>query len=242
MQPFEALVAMIEPAPDMRMVDLGCGTGELTAQLAKRFPDSRVLGIDSSEAMLAKAKPLTSPHVRFEQQDIQAFDGYADYDVIFSNAAFQWVPDNEAMMDRLLKGMKPGAQLAVQMPKNDDHLSHTIAALIATEAPFRDWLNGYVRESHALTLERYAELLQNHGLKHAVCLERIYGHELSSTADIVEWVRGTLLTAYLGRLHPDQGNVFVAAYRERLLHAMGRQTPYFYPFRRMLLWARKPFI
>ena len=110
---------------------------------------------------------------------------------------------------------------------------------MAATAPFSDWLGGFIRESHALSLERYAELLNAHKFLPAVCLERIYGHTLANTADVVEWVKGTLLTAYLGRLTEAQGETFVAAYRDRLLQSLGRQTPYYYPFRRMLLWARK---
>jgi trans-aconitate 2-methyltransferase len=240
MQPFEDLVGLISPAPDMRILDLGCGTGELTAMLAERFPGSTVLGIDTSSEMLAKAEAYASERVQFRQADIATFDGYDGFDLVFSHAAFQWVPDNEALMARILTQLKPGAQLAVQMPKNDNHISHRLAAEVAQEVPFSAWLAGYVRHSEALSLERYAEILHDHGMQRMVCTELIYGHELGSAADVVEWVKGTLLTAYLGRLTDEQGEQFVVRYKERLLEALGMQSPYFYAFRRMLLAAMKP--
>lgn len=240
MQPFEDLVGLVSPAPGMAILDLGCGTGELTAILAERFPESMVTGIDTSPEMLAQAQARTSDRVRFDQADIAAFDGFGAYDLVFSNAAFQWVPDNEGLMARILSQMKPGAQFAVQMPKNDHHVSHRLAADVAREAPFAQWLNGFVRQSEALALERYAEILHDHGMERMVCTELIYGHELASTADIVEWVKGTLLTAYLGRMSDDQGERFVARYTERLIETLGQQAPYFYAFRRMLLSASKP--
>jgi trans-aconitate 2-methyltransferase len=240
MQPFEDLVGLISPAADMRILDLGCGTGELSALLAERFPGSTVHGIDTSPEMLAKAEARVSQRVTFAQADIAAFDAYGDYDLVFSNAAFQWVPDNEGLMQRILTHLKPGAQLAVQMPKNDQHISHRLAAEIAQEEPFASWLGGFIRHSEALSLERYAEILHAHGMDRLVCTELIYGHELGSSADVVEWVKGTLLTAYLGKLSDDQGERYLARYKERLLDALGEQTPYFYAFRRMLLSAGKP--
>jgi trans-aconitate 2-methyltransferase len=239
MQPFDDLVGLIEVRPAMRIVDLGCGTGELTALLAERFPGSTVLGIDTSPEMLAQAAGHASERVRFEAADIASFDGYGQFDLVFSHAAFQWVPDNEGLMQRILSQMPSGAQLAVQMPKNDGHISHRLAADVAREEPFAGWLGGYVRHSEALSLERYAEILHAHGMQRTVSSELIYGHDMGAAADVVEWVKGTLLTAYLDRLSPEQGETFVGRYQERLQAELGPQSPYFYAFRRMLLAATK---
>lgn len=239
MQPFDDLVRLIRPAPGMRVVDLGSGTGELTALLSELLPASEVVGLDSSEAMLARAREREGERVRFEAADIGAWHDAEAYDLVFSNAAFQWVPDNEGLLDRILTGMKPGSQIAVQVPRNEGHPSHRIAAELAREEPFREWLGGYVRESHVLSLERYADLLYAHGFHEQVCLEKIYGHVLAATGDVVEWVKGTLLTAYLGRLEPERQEAFLAAYRDRLMAELGDRSPYFYPFRRMLFWGRK---
>jgi trans-aconitate 2-methyltransferase len=239
MMPFFDLVALVRPAPGMRVIDLGCGTGELTAMLAARLPESYVEGIDASPAMLDQAAARATERVSFRQADVRDIADARAYDLVFSNAVFQWVPDNAGVFARILRSMKPGAQIAVQVPKNEAHPSHVIAGEVAREQPFRDLLGGYTRESHALVLEQYAELLYAHGLREQVCIEKIYGHELAHSSDVVEWVKGTSLGAYLARLEEPARGAFLARYRERLLGAIGDRSPYFYPFRRLLFWGRK---
>lgn len=239
MQPFDDLIRLIRPREHMRVIDLGCGTGELTVQLASTLQAATVLGIDSSASMLERATERQDERVRFERADIREWPDVAGFDLVFSNAALQWVPDNEGLFDRMLSQMKPGGQIAIQVPRNEGHPSHRIAGEIAQQAPFRDMLGGFVRKSEVLSLERYAELLYGHGFTEQVCLEKIYGHVLSEAGDVVEWVKGTLLTAYLGRLDPEGQEAFLAAYRERLQAEIGDRSPYFYPFRRMLIWGQK---
>lgn len=236
--PFWDLIALIQPRRPMRAIDLGCGTGELSAVLAERL-DARVDAIDRSPAMLERAADLDAPLVTFRQGDIAAVDDVSAYDLVFSNAALHWVPDNEALLGRLLPQLRPGAQIAVQVPMNTAHPSHAVAAELARDPRFRASFAEPPR-SHALPLERYAELLHEHGFVEKVCFEKIYGHELERSADVVEWVKGTLFTAYLPALPDDAARAaFVDAYRERLLAAIGDRSPYFFPFRRLLFWARK---
>ncbi len=239
MQPFFDLLAMITPEPEMRVVDLGCGTGELTALLAERLPGARVEGIDASEEMLEQALPRATERVSFRRQDVRDVDDYGAYDLVFSHAVLQWVPDNEGLVARMLAQMRPGAQVAVQLPKNENHPSHRIAGELAREPRFSALLGGFVRRNEALELERYAELLYAHGFREHVCMEKIYGHELAHSSDVVEWVKGTSLNAYLSRLDGAGTEAFLAAYRERLRAAIGAHAPYFYPFRRLLFWGRK---
>src|SRR5690348_13419818 len=126
-QPFWDLVALIDPAPNMRIADLGCGTGELTRALHEKLGARETVGIDNSASMLAKAP--AAPGLKFRQQSIEEFsDG--GFDLIFSNAALQWVADHERLFPRIAR---LGNQLAVQMPANDDHPSHLAAAEVARE-------------------------------------------------------------------------------------------------------------
>lgn len=243
-QPFEDLFALVRPREAMRVIDLGCGTGELTALLAERLPGATVHGVDSSPAMLEKAGPRTHARLDFALADAGAISDFSAWDLVFSNAALHWIPDHEAYFARLLSTMKPGAQLAVQTPRNERHPSHAVAHGLAREEPFRAWLGGFVHETPVLPLERYAALLHQHGFDEPTCIEKVYGHVLPGGADdVVEWVRGTTLVPYLGRLAEVQQEQFLAEYRARLGAALEGESepgrPLFFPFRRVLFHGTK---
>src|SRR5262245_3543449 len=123
-QPFFDLMALVEPKPSMRVIDLGCGTGELTRLLHDRLQASSTLGIDSSGAMLAKSGAFADNGLRFEQGDIGDFTADHAFDLIFSNAALHWLPKHESLLQQLTAALAPGGQLAVQVPANDDHPTH----------------------------------------------------------------------------------------------------------------------
>jgi trans-aconitate 2-methyltransferase len=223
-QPFWDLVALIEPRPGMRVVDLGCGTGELTRALHDHLRAEETIGIDSSETMLLKSATFGDEMLRFEKGTIESFVADRPFDLIFSNAALHWVAGHESLFRRLTALLQPQGQIAVQMPANDDHPSHVTAAKVARELCLDP------KPAHLLPPERYAQLLFELGYKRQHVRLQVYRHLLPSSADVVEWVKGTLLTAYE---HPE----FVDRYRKRLLAALGDQRPYFYTYKRLLIWA-----
>ena len=245
-RPFEDLLALVDPAPDgrrpERAVDLGCGTGELTARLAEHLGTADCVGVDSSPAMLEKATPLERPGLHFELGDIGTFGATAEYDVIFSNAALHWVPDHPELLARLRAGLRPGGQLAVQVPANGDHPSHALAFEVAREEPFAGALRAagdrLAEATPVMAPERYAARLDELGFADQHVRLQVYGHHLASTADVVEWTRGTTLTRYERSLPPDLFGPFVDRYRERLLAVLGDRTPFFYTFKRLLLWGK----
>jgi trans-aconitate 2-methyltransferase len=239
MAPFFDLVSFIKLYPNMRIIDLGCGTGELTEMISQRLPDASIEGIDSSESMIEQANPRSTDRLTFRLQDIMNIEDYTGYDLIFSNATLHWIEDNEKFLSNILSQMKPGAQIAVQVPKNELHPSHSLAAVVAQQSPFREMLDNFVSRSGTLSLDRYATLLYEHGVSEQVCIEKIYGHLLAHTSDVVEWVKGTTLTPYLSRLDEEGKRAFLDAYRERLLSAIGDRSPYFYSFRRLLFWGKR---
>ncbi len=238
MEPFWDLLRLIQWTPGLRVLDLGCGTGELSMILSERL-DAEVDAMDSSPAMLEKARDRTSSRVRFRLGDIGDERDFARVDVVFAHASLQWVPDHETLFQRVLTGMKPGAQLAVQMPKNQSHPSHAIAHDLAGTPPYREALAGFRSSGHGLTLERYTELLDANGFREQVAFEKVYGHHLDHSRDVIDWVRGTLLSGYLGALPEALREPFLKQYRETLMRALGEHAPYYYPFRRMILWGRK---
>jgi trans-aconitate 2-methyltransferase len=236
--PFHDLLALVRPVPGGRVVDLGCGNGRLTAQLHRRLEAAETLGLDSSPAMLEQAAGLAGDGVRFEEGDIAEF-AEGGWDVIFSNAALHWLPDHAALFGRLVGGLRPGGQLAVQMPANHDHPSHLVAAEVAGTEPFRTALGGHRRESPVQPPEWYADLLDRLGLAPQHVRLQVYLHHLAARDEVVEWVRGTMLTDYQSRMPEDLFEVFLATYRARLLPHLEDSRPYRYPFKRLLLWGRR---
>lgn len=232
-QPFLDLMALVERRDAMRVVDLGCGTGEWTRELHDHLGANETLGVDSSAAMLAKAQAYASERVRFERAEVESFAPGRTFDLVFSNAALHWVEDHEGLFPRLAELVAEGGQLAVQMPANEEHASHVVAGEVARE------FGGSMRDSEVLPPERYAEILHRAGFARQHVRVQIYGHLLPSTADVVEWVKGSLLTDYERRLGADRFPPFLTRYTERLLEILGDVRPFFYTYKRVLLWGSR---
>jgi trans-aconitate 2-methyltransferase len=228
-QPFRDLAALIEPRPNMRILDLGCGTGELTRELHEQLSAAETLGIDSSESMLQKASPTSTLH--FQRGDIASFTAADPFDLVFSNAALHWIPDHDRLFARLMSLLAPDGQIAVQMPANHDHPSHRIAAEVATSFGIEP------RTVNVRPPESYATLLHGLGFTRQHVRVQVYGHVLPSTADVVEWTKGSTLTPYREALSTEKYAGFLTEYTNRLVAALGDSRPYFYTFKRVLMWA-----
>ena len=239
-QPFYDLLELVKPQPNMRAIDLGCGTGEHTKTLHEQLGCSHTTGIDSSLQMLERAETDNELGLEFVSRDIRDFDETEAYDLVFSNAALHWVDDHETLFARLLTALTPGGQLAVQVPANYNHPSHTIAADIASELPFRSVLGGYTRVSPVLTPEGYAMLLNGLGIQEQAVRLVVYPHLLENRAQVIEWLKGTLLTDYQKRMPSGLFQKFIEAYQKSLYGAFPNDRPFFYPYNRILIWAEKP--
>jgi trans-aconitate 2-methyltransferase len=238
-QPFFDLLALVRPRPAMRVVDLGCGTGELTRQLHERLGARETLGLDSSPTMLARSEPFAGDGLRFRLQDIATLEPTERYDLVFSNAALQWVDGHAALLERLTAIVADDGQLAFQVPANDDHPSHRTAIEIAREQPFRDALGGYTRPLSVLPPEAYAGLLHRLGYREQHVRLQVYGHRLDAREAVIEWVKGTVLTDYEKRLPADLFAAYLARYRERLLPQLEDARPFFYTYKRLLVWGQR---
>lgn len=238
--PVRDLLGLIPDLPYRDVVDLGCGTGEHTRTLAGRFPGARVLGLDSSAEMLARADASGLPNLRFEQGDILELTG--EYSLIFSNAALQWLPDHPALLARLWERLRPGGVLAVQVPANHDHDSHRL--LTETANDFGEELGGFARfgtahgASPVLPPAAYAEQLDKLGAVEVTALSKVYPVVLPGAEGVLSWTRGTALVPYLSRLGMEDAERFTAAYLERLRERWPGERVY-YAFTRVLFVARR---
>jgi trans-aconitate 2-methyltransferase len=236
--PFRDLVGLVAPPRAARVADLGCGTGALTVGLLDAWQPAEVLAIDSSPAMLAGV-PRADDRLRPVLADIGALADIGTLDVIVSNAALQWVPDHPRVLADWTRRLRPGGQLAVQVPANAAHPSHRLLAAVAAELlgagapPDPTAVN-------VLAPARYAELLHELGYGEQHVRLQVYGHTLASTAAVVEWMKGTSLTRLRSHLPAAEYDGLVERYRRRLLAELGDQQPYFFAFTRILLWGRQP--
>jgi len=234
--PFYDLLALVDVRPGLKVVDLGCGTGELTRQLADALPDSDVTGLDSSPQMLEKAADYAGPNLRFVQGDQAGLSG--EWDLIFSNAALHWTENHAELISSLYRRLRPGGQIAVQVPSNHNHISHQIIRETAGEEPFQTILNGFQRYAPVLSIDEYARLLFDCGADEITVFEKIYPHILEDSDAVVEWISGTACVPYFERLGEHKED-FIGTIREKM-HLELPHSPVFYPFRRTLFSARKP--
>ncbi|HKB09992.1 MAG TPA: methyltransferase domain-containing protein [Vicinamibacterales bacterium] len=242
-QPFYDLLALVHPAPDLTIVDLGCGTGKLTRVMHERLHARETLGIDRSESMLSSARASAGTHgVRFELASIERFAerplaGGQQPGLIFSNAALHWVSDHERLLLRLTAMLGPQGQLAFQVPSQHHDLTHVTADELAA-GEYASALGGWRKPEPVLTVDQYARLLYGCGVRDPIVRLIVYPHVLESRDAVVDWVKGTMLTEYARHLPPELFERFVDDYRARLLPRLDAARPFFFPFKRILCWGQ----
>jgi trans-aconitate 2-methyltransferase len=239
-RPAQELLARVPLAEARHAVDLGCGPGNSTELLSRRFPAARVVGTDNSEAMLASARERL-PQARFALSDIATWAPHEAPDLIYANAALQWVPDHEKLIPRLFAALAPGGVLAVQMPDNREEPTHRLMRAVAAEAPWAEPIGDADRlRTLLLPLGGYYDLLASEAARVDVW-HTIYQHPMASAAAIVEWVRGTGLKPFVDRLPPDLQASYLAEYERRVDQAYPARTDgkRLLAFPRMFIVAQK---
>jgi trans-aconitate 2-methyltransferase len=210
------LIAAITVEPPRRIADLGCGPGNSTAMLAKRWPTAEILGLDTSAEMLEAAR-VTELGAKFEQTDISEWAAQrGEWDIVFSNAALQWVPQHDAVFSKLVQRVRQGGALAVQMPADMQAPAHVVAREMATSTEWRTQFAATPRGWHVHSADFYYDLLSPHA--HRLDLWTTdYFHALPSVEEIAEWYRGSGLRPYLDALKTlTARSKFLAQYTDRL--------------------------
>jgi len=248
-EPFEAILDRLEFDPASRIVDLGCGSGENTVELARRAARGSALGLDSSPAMIARANQLRAAldadlaaRIRFELGDITRFAAPEQYSLVFSNAALQWVSDRRTALEACYWALIPGGRLVVQMPANQHETYHATLRQLIGEEPWRSMIPAGAAPLHQDVEgpEHYRRLLAELGFAGVDCYHQTFTHPMRSPAEIVEWCRATTLRPLLEALPADRRESFVECWRVRLERAYGTAGSLMFPFRRLFLWGRRP--
>jgi trans-aconitate 2-methyltransferase len=204
------------PVQDARgVVDIGCGPGNSTEILAKRWPQAKITGIDTSADMLRQARERLPQHT-FIEANISHWAPPAGTDVLFANAIFQWVPGHLKQLMRLAMALPVGGAMAVQMPDNMNEPSHVLMREVAHLPLFHTQL------AHAL--EARGDLPKPGAYYDALrplCTRidiwhTVYNHVLEDAPAIVEWVKGTGLRPFLDPLESPERKAFIEAYTARI--------------------------
>ncbi|ASO22081.1 trans-aconitate 2-methyltransferase [Actinoalloteichus hoggarensis] len=238
-RPFHELVARIGAEDPRRVVDLGCGPGNLTATLAERWPNARIEAIDSSPEMVDAA---TAAGVRARLCDVTAWQPDEDVDVVLSNAVLQWVPGHRELLRGWLTRLRPGAWLAFQVPGNFDAPSHHEIRTLAGSPAWRDRLDGLAMRSPGAVLDAagYATPLAAVGAD-VDAWETTYVQRLTGEDPVLDWVSGTALRPIKSVLTQAGWAEFRAELGPRLRTAYPRQADgvTWFPFRRIFVVARR---
>jgi trans-aconitate 2-methyltransferase len=237
-RPFYDLLSRVAARDPRRVVDLGSGAGNLTSQLALRWPDATVEALDSSPEMVAAARERG---VNASVVDLRTWTPQPDTDVVLSNAAMQWVPEHRDLFVRWAGQLAAGSWLAVQMPGNFESPSHAAVRAVARRQPYAELLQdipfrvGTTVDAPA----RYAELLLDAGCS-VDAWETTYIHQLSGEHPVLDWISGTALRPVSERLDEQQYRQF----RDELIPLLADAYPSrpdgttFFPFRRVFFVAQ----
>jgi trans-aconitate 2-methyltransferase len=239
LRPALDLLAQVPLDAPARVVDLGCGAGNVTAILQQRFPDADIVGVDGSTAMLEKAR-ATAPGCRFELAEFFQWQPREAPDLIYANAALQWVDGHPVLFPRLLSFLAPGGVLAIQMPAMHDTPLRRLPYQIAASGPWEERLHGTGSAPAILSPMEYWDLLRPH-VASLDMWQTTYMHVLAGEHAVMEWASGSSLRPFLDKLPDDQKAAFRQAYADAARPHYPRRPDgtTLLPFHRLFMVARK---
>lgn len=221
-QPAVDLANRIPLQQPRTILDIGCGPGNSTQVLADRFPDAQITGADNSENMIQKARSLY-PSLNFILFDADSgFDALHErYDIVFSNACIQWIPDHHRLLRNMMGLLKPGGVLAIQTPMNDHEPIHAIITALAKSEKWKHRF-AHPRVFHNLTQEAYFDLLSELS-SDFFFWQTTYLHRMPSHESIMDWYKGTGLRPYLSALEPEEAALFEQEVYREVVQAYPKQ-------------------
>jgi trans-aconitate 2-methyltransferase len=237
-QPAIDLLARVGLDAPRRVIDLGCGPGNSTALLRGRWPEAAITGLDNSPEMIAAAR-RDGPEGEWVLGDIATWTAEEPYDLVFSNATLQWLPDHGALYPRLFAQVAPGGAFAVQIPVFHTTALQRVLLALADEPAWRERLGPATRALVAESPGFYYDALVSQAAR-VDLWETEYQHVLAGPDAIVEWISGTRLRPYLEALGDDADRRdFLARLRAGIadLYRPQRDCRVLFPFRRLFLVA-----
>jgi trans-aconitate 2-methyltransferase len=232
------LAARIRVEKPRTVVDLGCGPGNSTAVLRDRWPSARVVGADNSAEMIAAARAAYPDH-EWLLSSIEEWAPDERYDVVFSNAALQWVPDHGPLVVRLMGRVADGGALAFQIPSRDFALVRTLIHEIAADDAWAARMDGPLAEltmhPPAFYYDQLATLARSLDI-----WETEYQHVMDSHAAIVEWISSTGLRPFLAALDTEaERDRFVTMLHARVAESYETRVDgkVLFPFKRTFVIA-----
>lgn len=235
LRPALDLMARIEAASPARIADLGCGTGNVTRLLARRWPHAEVTGVDSSPEMLREATGI--PTI---EADIAAWRPDAPLDILFSNAALHWLDDHERLFPRLMAMLAPGGTLAVQMPRNHAAPSHVEMAKAARSGKWAERLAPLLRTDPVGEPAFYYAILAPLAASLDIW-QTEYLHVLDGEDAVYHWIMGSALKPLADALDEPERSEFLVELRHRLRNAYprGAEGKTLFAFRRLFIIAKR---
>ncbi len=239
-RPASDLASFISVLSPHNIIDIGCGPGNSTAVLASVFPEADIVGVDNSSDMLNKACAL-HPELSFSKLDISSDISRlnSSFDLVFSNACIQWLPNHTILLPKLMDLLTPGGVLAVQIPLNFDEPIHRIIRRITTSSYWADKFDSH-RTVTVLTYSEYYNILSELSSDFNIW-QTTYYHRMPSVEAILDWYRATGLRTYLAQLCDDDRSLF----ENELLHALRNEYKVepcgevIFPFPRLFFTARR---
>lgn len=242
-RPFLDLFARLDDLDPATIVDLGCGTGELTVELSSRWPHADVLGLDSSSQMMAKAeqhKHAQAPgRLRFEQADIGHWSPSSSIDLVFSNAAFHWLDDHERQIERIAGFVGANGTMAFQMPNQGAQPSHQIVKQLCNAPRWNEKLGAHSTDWSIAAPAWYVRAFAAWGFTSSVW-ETVYYQVLEGENAVLEWLKGTTLRGILAQLGSSEQAEFLSECGLKLREAYPKtEFGTLLPYRRLFVVAKR---
>jgi trans-aconitate 2-methyltransferase len=237
-RPSVDLTSRIEISDPLRIIDLGCGPGNSTAVLRQRWPKAHITGLDSSSDMIAAASGSYPDH-EWIIGDISAWSAEIPFDVVFSNAALQWVPGHDVLFPHLFAQVASGGAFAFQIPAMFNSPWHREILETADDPSWRHLMGPALNALTKKPPSFYYNLLRPPAARLEMW-ETEYYHIVESHRSIIEWFRGTGMRPFLAALENEgQRQRFedLLLERYRLAHHPQKDGRILFPFRRLFIIA-----